>query len=77
MDETSISTEQLVLSCMIWDYDKYFLDKNINKSDFKAQLSREAYTIITKYNGNINMILAEQPTWYPELNDYMSSILSF
>lgn len=77
MDETSISTEQLVLSCMIWDYDKYFLDKNLNKSDFKAQLSREAYTIITKYNGNINMILAEQPTWYPELNDYMSSILSF
>ena len=77
MDETSLSTEQLVLSCMIWDYDKYFLDRNINKSDFKVQLSKEAYTIITKHNWNINMILAEQPTWYPELNDYMSEILSF
>ena len=76
MVERSLTTEQIVLSCMIWDYTKYYLEKKISKSDFKVKLSKDAYDLIVKYEWNTTLIFGEQDTRSPELNDYMVEILS-
>jgi hypothetical protein len=49
MDERSLSFEQIVLCCMIRDYNKYYLDKGISRDDFKVELSKELYDIIVEY----------------------------
>jgi hypothetical protein len=56
MVEGGISNEQIILSCMVRDYEKYYLEQHISRDDFRVELSKEAYDIIVKYEGNESLI---------------------
>jgi len=76
MVEGGISNEQIILSCMVRDYEKYYLEQQISRDDFRVELSKEAYDIIVKYEGNSSLINWERQNRRPELADYMSEIMA-
>ena len=76
MDERSLSFEQIVLCCMIRDYNKYYLDKGISRDDFKVELSKELYDIIVEYEWNQPLILAELVNRSIELQDYATWVIA-
>lgn len=77
MVEGSLSTEQIILACMVMDYTKYYLDRDITRDDFKVELSKELYDIIVRYEWNEVMIRSKQEEWSPELLDYVWETLAW
>lgn len=75
MDERSLSFEQIVLCCMVRDYNRYYLDRGIKREDFKVELSKELYDLIVKYEWNEPLISAELLNKSQELQDYSFNIL--
>lgn len=62
---------------MVRDYQKYYLEKQIARNEFKVELSRKCYDIITKHEANLSMLIVELNNADDDLKDYLASVMDY
>lgn len=62
---------------MFQNYTKYYLDRDIKRDDFKAELSKQLYDLIVKHCWNGVLIMSEQEKRTTEFNDFACKVLSW